>query len=124
MKTLITGTILAISLMTSANANAIDKNGLETVASNDFKIENLTWRYKPKANTCVLEEESEVYATFYKQRCNVYTHKTLKTGYIAECQTPENQLKPIQVYAMAKNRLDCLYTGKTAKFALKVNDNK
>lgn len=124
MKTLITGTILAISLMTSANAGQIDRNGLKVVSATDFNMNNMTWRYKPKANTCVLEEEPEIYATFFKQRCTVYTHPTLKTGYIAECKTPENIVKPIQIRVNAQNRLDCLYTGKTAKFALKVNDNK
>lgn len=123
MKNLLTKTVLAVALLTGSASAADSKINLLTVVSpNDFKIENLKWRYKPNANTCVLENQAEIYAKFYKNRCTVYTHNNMRTGYVAECKTPENQARPIQIFAMAKNKQDCLFTGKTAKFALKIND--
>ena len=75
------------------------------------------------ANTCVLEDKAEIYAKFYKTRCTIYTHNTLRTGYVAECKTPENETSPISIFASAKNQQDCLFTGKNAKFALKITDS-
>lgn len=115
--------VAAIAVMSLTNASAVENKSLEVVSAENFKIENLTWRYKPQANTCVLEDKAEIYTKFYKTRCTVYTHNTLRTGYVAECKNPENQLSPISIYASAKNKQDCLFTGKNAKFALKIAES-
>ncbi len=115
--------VAAIAVMSLTNVNAAENKSLEVVSPNDFKIENLTWRYKPQANKCVLEDKAEIYAEFYKTRCTVYTHNTLRTGYVVECKTPENKISPVQIFANAKNQQDCLFTGKNAKFALKIAES-